>query len=352
MDERNSIFQSLFFTGGVLAGLFLCETYPQLQEPLCSSLLIGMPAYSLFLWKNGIKKEKLFLLCVFATGLLCASIRTGDEGLFTWDWELTRSVKSFIRSIPFHDPQCGELITALLTGDRSGLPFETRESFRKSGASHLLALSGMHIGIIYLIISRIAEFFGNSPRWKKTRGMAIVLFCGCYTCAVGAGPSIVRAFLFILLRETAVVLERKTNSRDILCKALILQLILMPNALQEVGFQLSYLAMVGITFLYPKLRDFPPMGRFIIGKKIWESCALSLSCQAFTGPLAFLKFGSFPLYFLLTNLISAPLTSLIMGSALLLLVCHALAWDIPLLLTLNEGLCQALFFSLKIISEL
>ena len=104
-----------------------------------------------------------------------------------------------------------------------------------------------------------------------------------------------------MLRETSCCLERKTDSRDILCNGLILQLALTPHALFDVGFQLSYLAMSGITFLFPILNKW-------YHGKIWESCALSISCQVFTGPLAYLKFGSLPLYFMLTNLISIPLT--------------------------------------------
>ena len=341
MREGSSIFRSLCFTGGIGGGLLLSnvERFP------VGLLMASLLAYSIFLWKKGIKTEKSFLLCFFVSGFVCALMNGEPEPVLSMDFPLTHRVRNFIRAIPFQDKLHAELLCALLTGDRSGIPSSVRQIFRDSGGSHLLALSGMHMGIIYLCFSRVMEIFGNHPKWKKVRSLLIVFLCAFYTLAVGAGHSIVRAFLFILLRETSCCLERKTDSRDILCNGLILQLTLTPHALFDVGFQLSYLAMSGITFLFPILNKW-------YHGKIWESCALSISCQVFTGPLAYLKFGSLPLYFMLTNLISIPLTSLVMGTSLLLLVSRTFTWDIPLLVRICEGTCRLLLFSLELISTL
>ena len=169
-----------------------------------------------------------------------------------------------------------------------------------------------------------------------------------------------RAWLFIVLRETALILERKVRPSDILAGALILQEAMDPTAVREIGFQLSYLAMTGIVFLYPKLQKLWPEeegfsgtsrrsnGLLSIGlHKVWDISALSISCQVFTGPLAWWKFGSFPLFFLLTNLLCMPLMTLVMAGALL-----ALTTRIPLLLTVNETCCRALIFTLETIASL
>ena len=101
----------------------------------------------------------------------------------------------------------------------------------------------------------------------------------------------------------------------ILCFALTVQCALDPAVITSASFQLSYLAMCGIYFLYPALRDMYPAPVPVL-KKIWDSAAMSIACQVFTGPLAWLLFGSAPVYFIITNLIAIPLTSALMPAAL------------------------------------
>lgn len=355
-DENIS--RPLCFTVGILLGLATREAQLWLASATIGFLLL----YTLFSNKKRLKKEKFFLFCVFATGLMCGLLAEEDTSL--WHWARAESwadeLRVYIRRLPYRDSTTGELLCALLTGDRSGLSPELKSAFRQSGASHLLALSGMHMGILYLGFSRVLGLAGNAPVWKKTRGMLLILLCGVYTLAVGAGPSIVRAWLFIVLRETALLLERKVRPSDILAGALILQEAMNPPAVQEIGFQLSYLAMTGIVFLYPRLQKLWPEEAVFSGSdrkpgsllsmglhKIWNLCALSISCQVFTGPLAWWKFGSFPLFFLLTNLLCMPLMTLVMAGAL-----PALATRMPLLLTVNEACCRALVFTLETIASL
>jgi len=127
----------------------------------------------------------------------------------------------------------------------------------------------------------------------------------------GAAPSLVRAFLFILLNESARLLPgRQRRPLNIFCTALIIQLACKPEVIRSLGFQLSYLAMLGIQLLYPRLDAWYPSpgpGRRDPLRRIWSAMALSCSCQLFTAPLVWLRFGTFPRYFLLTNLGGLPL---------------------------------------------
>ncbi len=356
--QEENIGRPLCFTVGILLGLAARDAQIWLVGTTLGFLLL----YTNSSWKKGLKKEKFFLFCVFATGLLCGLL--AEEGTRLGHWARAEAwadhLRSYIRSLPYRDSTTNELLCALLTGDRSGLPHELKNAFRQSGASHLLALSGMHIGILYLGFSWVLRWAGNAPFWKKTRSVLLIMLCGVYTLAVGAGASIVRAWLFIVLRETALILERKVRPSDILAGALILQEAMDPTAVREIGFQLSYLAMTGIVFLYPKLQKLWPEeegfsgisrrsnGLLSIGlHKVWDISALSISCQVFTGPLAWWKFGSFPLFFLLTNLLCMPLMTLVMAGALV-----ALTTRIPLLLTVNETCCRTLIFTLETIASL
>lgn len=219
-------------------------------------------------------------------------------------------LRALIDGLPFPDGNAAALLKALLTGDRSDLPADTVTAFRRSGASHILALSGLHLGVLYLLLSRITLPLGHAPAARTVRGVLAIGLSGFFTLAVGAGPSIVRAFLFILIREVSGLLGRRRDALRTLCLALLVQLALSPEVILSTGFQLSYLAMAGIFLIHPWLKGFYPAGRgWNPLRKLWEALSLSLSCQVTTAPLVWLRFGTFPRYFLLTNLLALPLTT-------------------------------------------
>ena len=266
-----------------------------------------------------------------------------------------------IARIPFSSPDTGSLIQALLTGERGSLTRDITEAFRDSGASHILALSGLHLGIIYGILHRVLSLFGNSVHARYLRSVIIIISCGFYTIATGAGPSIVRAFLFILLGETARLTGRKFSLSQLLLSALLIQLIFSPLSIRSIGFQLSYMAIAGIAFIYPRLKGFWPSDEAstsagkLLGngmKRIWNHLALSISCQITTAPLAYLYFGTFPLNFLLTNLLALPLTGILIPSSLLTLVLSDAGRCPEILLSTTESLAQAMIRSLHVIASM
>ena len=236
------------------------------------------------------------------------------------------ALKDFIDSVPFPDSSTSSLIKALLTGERSSLGREAVQIFRDSGASHILALSGLHLGFIYGIVKRISSILGNSLRVKKARAALIICFSIFYTLMTGASPSIVRAMFFIIINEVCSLdAERERGGIRVLFLALLLQLAFNPGALHTIGFQLSYLAVAGLYIVgIPLQRWFPAPERFSLMKRIWDSLAISIGCQLFTAPLAWHYFHSFPTHFLLTNLLALPLTSAIMALAILTLFLQAL----------------------------
>jgi competence protein ComEC len=278
----------------------------------------------------------LFFLC----GLLCAlTERLGcaaETPAFLRDLA-AGAVARFRRAIaetPFPHEGTAPLLQALLTGDRSGLTRETVAVFRRSGASHLLALSGLHAGILYLCLSKGLSLLGNSPRARRARAILVLAATGFYTIMTGASPSIVRAFLFILIRETALLAGRQAEPLRVYALALTVQLALHPSVIRSVGFQLSYAAMLGIFLLYPVLeKAYPaaattgPVSKWTARhdpvRFVWNSAALSIACQAFTAPVAWLYFKTFPRYFLLTNLLAIPLTTMLVPGALAAVAVHA-----------------------------
>ena len=346
---------AIHFTAGVAAGALLLRL-PASPYILSGSLLLVLASLVLVVLKA--EQPRLLFPTFLLLGAFCtlADAFPGPDGetfLERWASTLGERMRAFIDGTPFPSEGTAPLLKAFLTGDRSGLSRETVQIFRASGGSHLLALSGLHIGILYLFLSKLLWPLGNSPLARWIRYILTILSAGLFTLMTGASPSIVRAFLFIVVNETARLGGRPRNAIRVLSTALLVQLVLAPSAIASVGFQLSYLAMAGIFLLYPKLEAWYPKGpRIDPVRKVWQAAALSISCQVFTGPLAWLRFHTFPTYFLLTNLLAMPLTTLLMGSAVTTLALRGIGLCPDFLLRFTDALCGALTWILEIISTM
>ena len=265
---------------------------------------------------------------------------------------------ALIGSIRFRHPETNALLLALLTGRKEGMDKETLSAFRAAGASHILALSGLHLGIIYMIVSKLLSILGNSRMAASLRSCLIVAFSAYYVLMTGTSPSIVRAFLFITLSEIASHCPgRRKTPLSVWCTALLIQLVFRPGAISSTGFRLSYLAMLGIFTLFPCLKAWYPAAGNRLGKRdpvrrIWESVALSISCQAFTAPLVWFTFHTFPKYFLITNLTALPLTEGLMVFGIASTVLAAAGISIPALTDLTDMLSTALHRTLRTIASM
>lgn len=262
-------------------------------------------------------------------------------------------LKEAIDRIPFSNHDTNALIKALLTGDRNSLPLNIIQSFRESGASHILALSGLHLGIIYGIISKVMSIFGNTIWAKKVRSITTIVLCTLYTLATGAGSSITRALIFITLREIGKMSARSTDLKTVLNRSLLIQLAIRPTDITDIGFQLSYAAMAGIAYIHPHLKSIwtDNDGGHLL-KLIWDAASLTISCQLTTGPLAYFHFKSFPAYFILTNLLALPLTSILIPVSILTLTLNSAGLCPEILTETCEKTASCLIFILETISAL
>lgn len=388
---------ALAFTFGAASGLLLSRI--SMHAAYISSATSLLVALTLTVITSADRRQAEILLLFLTAGVFCAATSTltslgavAGKPLFAG---LAADFRSMISSIPFPHEGTAPLVNALLTGDRSSLDSSVMNSFRDSGASHILALSGLHLGIIYGILLKVTSIFGKHPTIKAVRSLIIISLCGIYTLATGASPSLVRAFLFILVNETARLTHRSNNPLRVYCAALFIQTAINPQVISSTGFQLSYLAMAGIFLLYPALKKWYPQeeaaGDMLIEngagltesdglegvmidkgccrarrcrtswmktivsaapRKIWDAAALTISCQVFTGPLAWWKFGTFPKYFLLTNLLSLPLTSAVMLLSVSTSVLFAIGICPDFLISLTDSSASLLLFIMKVISSM
>ena len=336
---------ALFFMAGTAVGEWLVSgpVPPEHRHILASAsmMLLASAAIAAGLTKTAGPRRTVSVLSLFAlAGLLCRVSVSIHGGISVFQGSLPAEAlasmsgkfKDLIDSVPYRDSDSAAIIKALISGDRSDVAPHIRDSFRDSGASHILALSGMHLGIIYAILLKMFSVFGNTPAARKARSLSIIAISAWYTAVTGAASSLVRALLFITLSETARLAGRETRPMNIFFVALTIQLALSPGNITSAGFQLSYLAMAGIYILYPKMKSwFPgpdsgtmrvqgpnqeqapvPSGRRGPMKRLWDAAALTIACQAFTAPAAWLHFGTFPEYFIITNLLAVPLSNFIM----------------------------------------
>ena len=363
MDEARDIVKlALPFTAGILSFSCFSPTLQHTYEAAFASLiLLSVLIASLLLHGRKSKPTingKIIItgylagIFVHSTAQLCGLTQSDGRTLIDAVSGAGLAMQQNIDSIAFRSYDTNALIKALLTGNRQDLSQETANAFRESGAAHILALSGLHLGIIYMIISKLTGLAGGHPKATLIRSAICMTTCSAYSFATGAGSSITRALIFIIIGEVTRLLHRKSDLKTVLSTSLIIHLTLNPTDITSAGFQLSYAAIAGIAWIFPWLRSIWPDDGGGILKRIWESAALSISCQLTTGPIAWLYFGTFPQYFILTNLIALPLTSLIIPAALLTLLLNTMGICPRLLIQGTEMLTDALCEALGIIASM
>jgi len=208
------------------------------------------------------------------------------------------------------DSVAQSMAKAIFLGDKQDLPSTLRTSFSHAGMSHILAISGLHVGIIYLLLDKLLAFFHLFMHGKRIKyGVILGILIG-YALLTGASPAVVRTVLIFSIVLLAKIFYLKYSILNLLAFSAILQLVYNPFVLWDIGFQLSYTAVLGIILLYPTFMQYVKMlGRHIRIPYSW--IAVSMSAQLATAPLVYGYFGIFPTYFLLTNMLVVPLASVV-----------------------------------------
>lgn len=230
------------------------------------------------------------------------------------------------------------LVKALVLGQRDELDSEQTTAFARSGTIHVLAVSGMHVGLIYAALSALLGQWGAAGRGRLLRGTAILAALWGYAGLTGASPSVLRATFMFSLFTAAGMAKRQTDHLNSLFAAGFFLLVWDPAMLTQAGFQLSFLAVLGIILLYrPVAALWAPKAWLL--RQAWSLAVVSFCAQLLTAPLSILLFKAFPVWFLPANLVVVTAVSLSVygGVALILLqgvpvLGEALTWCLTMLL--------------------
>lgn len=233
--------------------------------------------------------------------------------------------------------------SALLFGVTDQLEPELIRSYAGTGALHVLSVSGLHVAILYGFLQIVLGFLKNKKKGNLLLGFIILFFIWFYAFLTGLTPSVLRSstmFTFIVIGQ---ILSRQSSVYNSIAASAFVLLCYDPFLIMEVGFQLSYLAVLGIIVLYPIIHNQLTIKNKYL-KSVWSITAVSIAAQLSTFPLGLLYFHQFPNYFIFSNLIVIPLSGIILYTGII----ASLFYFVPLIQFMLVYILELLIYFLNV----
>jgi competence protein ComEC len=224
------------------------------------------------------------------------------------------------------------LLAALTIGVRDEIDNNINKAFAASGAMHILSVSGLHVGIVYLVFSRLLTLLGRK-RFAAIFSLFLqIAFLWFYAFLTGLSPAVNRAAAMFSFLAIGKSLNRSANSLNIVSGSALVLIMVNPFLIFDLGFQLSYIAVISIILFQSFIYNLIEFNSYLVDQ-VWKVTSLSLAAQIGTFPLSIFYFHQFPNYFILTNLVVVPLAAIILYLAISLIflfwipfLSTALAW--------------------------
>jgi competence protein ComEC len=207
---------------------------------------------------------------------------------------------------------------ALLLGYVDEVDNDLMHDYSATGVMHILSVSGMHVGMIFLVLDKLLAFLEKRRYGIYIKTIFVILFVWIYAFITGLSPAVMRSAAMLSLMVLGKSLKRYPETLNVLAASCLLLLALQPLLLADPGFQLSYLAVTGIVLFYRPIYHIFTSGNSIIDKT-WSIVAVSIAAQIVTFPLCLYYFHQFPNYFMITNIIVIPLSNLIIYAGIIAL---------------------------------
>ena len=257
--------------------------------------------------------------------------------------ELRSKVVALYERLGFEDESLA-LLAALTLGEKRDFPKELKDSYSMAGASHVLAMSGLHLGILYMLLTFLLPLRNGRFAYRFLRELAILLVLWGFAFVAGLSPSVMRAATLFTLMSAGRLLGYDVSPLSSLSFAAIVMLLFSPHLLFDVSFQMSFAAVLSILLLAPPLRDL--LGVYKHGAVygyVVNILVLSVTAQVGVMPFVWYYFGFFPVYFLLTNLFVVPL-------AFVVILLVVLVWLLILVPLLQQGVAWLLAFVVDVMN--
>jgi len=234
---------------------------------------------------------------------------------------------------PLERQQAG-IAEALTLGWRADLDKETQQSFRDAGLAHLLAVSGLHVGLVAGMLGMLCFFVPKTKRGRIVRGVVQLIGVWTFTMLSGMAPSTMRAALMFSLFIISNILARRTPKMNLLACTAIITLGMRPMLLFDVGWQLSYSAVAGILIARPVIMQY--------NNKLWQAATVSIIATLATLPVTLAVFHRMQPYFLIANVVIVPLAGVILALAVAYMAvpCAVTAWPLGIALKSAEWLTE------------
>lgn len=254
-----------------------------------------------------------------------AIIKTGNSLIFIEKW--ARNIRAYVLQhlSKIEDPAAQGVIEGLVLGSKDNLDEVTKNAYTAAGLMHILAVSGLHVSIIYFIIRIL---FGHIKKYRHGQ-IYFVLLClstlWMYALVTGLSPSVCRASFMFSLVAIADASRRQKNIYNTLAASAFFLLFINPNLLFSVSFQLSYIAVLGIVYLQPRFENFWLL-KNIVAKRIWQLFTVGLAAQIATLPISVYYFNQIPALSVVVGIIVVPLASSGFTLGLLYLLLAQVPW--------------------------
>ncbi len=269
-----------------------------------------------FSYKNYLEKQQVHYQ-LYANPQNILKTQDAKHTLFGYASRFREHINTKLSHYQYSNDQLS-IINALILGQRQNITKEVYDNYTNAGAIHILAVSGLHVGIILLILNFIFKPVERLKNGKVLKTLILLMLLWTYALIAGGSASIIRATTMFSIVAIGINLKRPTNIYNTLAISVFVLLLIKPNFLFDVGFQLSYAAVIAIVSFQPILEAlWTPKYKLV--NLLWKTLTVTVSAQFGIIPISLYYFHQFPSLFWLSNLIVIPFLSLILGLGLLVI---------------------------------
>ncbi|WP_299823899.1 ComEC/Rec2 family competence protein [uncultured Pontibacter sp.] len=234
------------------------------------------------------------------------------SGVLYFSIQLRRKLDNLLQ-VRLNEQREYGISSALILGVKDELDNSIRNAYAQTGTMHVLAVSGLHVGLIFSVLVLLLAKFNRTVSQRVAGAILTLVILWLYAFITGLSPSVLRAVLMFSLVTVGMALGRNTNIYNTVSIAALVLLFINPYNLLEVGFQLSFIAVLGIVYLQPRFYKLLEVNNWLLDK-VWALFTVAIAAQLATMPLGLFYFHQFPVYFWLANLVVVPLATFVLWS--------------------------------------